>query len=190
MTWHDLAERAVTSKRDPIPPPGAGSTALDPPPSPTSFHPGQYFFSRVPSRSSHCPLSNKEQIISLLFPRYRILAPPDFLLPPPLPPSPLFARELSSSSRSVLAALYFLEAIQSLFISLHVRSQTQRTRLRPLSFISRLLSCLKFGGCWDSKRDHGTRVCHAARFELQGKRVFIRAVIKYVSLNIPSLFVA
>lgn len=78
------------------------------------------------------PLSNKEQIISLLFARYRTLALPDFLfwirftrpsvraLYPPLPPSPFSLSLFFCSLPLVVAfsavAISLLETIQTLSI--------------------------------------------------------------------------
>ena len=88
---------------------------------PTSFHWGQYFFSRESPRS----LSNKEQIISLLFARYRTLRSSRVF--------PVFLASSFCSPYSTPREVYFLEAIQTLSIVVFKPKSSRRVIPLPHS---------------------------------------------------------
>lgn len=152
MTWHDLVEEEerLRGKRIRFLP--GGRASLDPLRSPTSFHSGQYFFSRVPSQ---CPLSNKEQIISLLFARYRALTPPRL----PGPASFRFTvRVFQADSFLSLREPSFLSLLSFLFHFFLARSLS-------LPFLSRYIF-------WRPSKVYSSRFMFAFQHEIQDSRSY------------------
>lgn len=164
--------RAVTRKGDPLPPPGAERRGSILYVRPLPFIRSNISFRESPSQ---CPLSNKEQIISLLFARYRALALPRFPAPASFECSSLsrFSRHESTnlpffSFFSFLS--FFLSLLPFLFLPFFISFSLALSLYRPRSGLA-----IFFGG--RPKSIH--RVFHV-RFRARGTKLVVLFVFHFL----------